>query len=309
MLNLNDYTHEIIEMSRGTTKHGNSMWICKTKQGDTLFVFADENELLPMPWRHSGYIDEMLEMQESDCLRWESHPIEVYATQNGRYFNIHDVKSKAVDAKPDKAIVPNYELYYPTIYSQLGWLLKEAVAIFDTETTGTNPKQDEIVSIAATDWASSIFDDVVVYVRPENPDKLLEPSGKENKSAYDVHGIHPDDLEDKPSFKQAYKKIEYALAYRHWVCWNTDFDVSLLDSLCLRHDLPLIPRLSVTCAMRLISPLFNEYNHKRQDFNFIKLETVASHFELDTSKAHNAFEDVVMTRGVMQAVYEQLKSL
>lgn len=32
-------------------------------------------------------------------------------------------------------------------------------------------------------------------------------------------------------------------------------DVALLDSLCFRHGLPLIPRKRVVCAMRLLSPL------------------------------------------------------
>ena len=44
------------------------------------------------------------------------------------------------------------------------------------------------------------------------------------------------------------------------MCWNTDFDVALLDSLCLRHGLPLIPRNRVECAMKLLSPLAGKWD-------------------------------------------------
>ena len=45
--------------------------------------------------------------------------------------------------------------------------------------------------------------------------------------------------------------------------WKNDFDVALLDSLCLRHGLPLIPRKRVVCAMRLHSPLAGKWDAGR----------------------------------------------
>ena len=47
--------------------------------------------------------------------------------------------------------------------------------------------------------------------------------------------------------------------------------LALLDSLCLRHRLPLIPRKRVVCAMRLLSPLAGKWDAGRSAYRKAKL--------------------------------------
>ena len=59
----------------------------------------------------------------------------------------------------------------------------------------------------------------------------------------------------QPSFANVHGTLREIVGERNWDFWNADFDVALLDSLCMGHRLPLIPRNRVVCAMKLLSPL------------------------------------------------------
>lgn len=87
---------------------------------------------------------------------------------------------------------------------------------------------------------------------------------------------------------------------RNWVCWNADFDVALLDSLCIRHRLPLIPRNRVVCAMKLLSPLAGQRDAGRSAYRWAKLEDMARSMQLEFPDAHDASADVKATMSVMR---------
>jgi len=203
--------------------------------------------------------------------------------------------------------MPDRHLYKPSILNQIAfWLGSNALAIWDSETTGLAVDADEIVSFAAVDWAGTRIGDENLFIQPRHPERLL--SRNNGVSAYDIHGIHPDQLTDQPPFKTAYLAIYDALCHTHWVVWNADYDVALLDNLCLRHQLPLIPRLSVTCAMKLLAPWLGRWNPKYGSFRWTKLTDAAHLYNIDSGRAHNAYGDCIMTRGVLKAVHHELQA-
>lgn len=302
-------THQIVSIKRSQTKYNDPMWICELNNGQTVFQFTTQkgnpNAPLAKMWIESGYDAILHNMAMNQVDSWQNHPIAVDAKKAGDYWQITRIEPKPAGAKPDHYPKPDLTLFEENISLQFGWLLKSSCTIIDTETTGTNPNTDEIVSIAAISPEYNRFDvSNCLYIQPQHPEKLLVKNA-DGISAFDINGIHPDYVADAPTFVQVYDTLRESLQYTHWVCWNADYDVTLLDSLCIRHNLPIIPRLSVTCAMKLLTPLFGEWDTKTGVFKWTKLEYVAHQLGVNTEGAHDAYADVCMTRDVMLAIVQK----
>ena len=285
------------------------MWTLLSAGGDRINVF--DNLLEKQPWENSGYRVWFEAMKIGQTDRWLSSPILLRAARDGRYLNAVAVQPLARDAKPDTNRAPEdvWQLYGPHWRHTLHSLSAEDTIVFDTETTGTNPELDEAVSIAVQSYAAfrSASIDYHTLIAPRFPDRLLVQN-VDMTSAYDIHGIHPDDLVGQPSFEDIHGMLWEIMGERNWVCWNTDFDVALLDSLCVRHRLPLIPRNRVVCAMKLLSPLAGGWDAGRGAYRWAKLEDMAALMGLAFADAHDAAADVKATISVMRWAYDQAQN-
>ena len=284
------------------------MWTLQTAGGDRINVF--NNMLERSPWDNSGYRAWFEAMEQDQTDRWMSSPILVGVAKPGKYLEIFSVQPPAPFAKPDKSPRPAdvWELYGPHWWNTLNSLGAEDTITFDTETTGTNPELDETVSIAVRSFAAHHSPPVAYHtlIAPRFPEKLLEQNAKHER-AYDIHGIHPDDLVGQPPFPAIYDTLWKVMRGKNWVCWNTDFDVTLLDSLCLRHRLPLIPRYRVVCAMKLLSPLADKWDEGRAAYRWATLEEMAGVIKLEFPDAHDAAADVKTTISAMRWAYVQVQ--
>lgn len=308
---------EIISVSRQETRHGDPMWVLVSKGGDKLFAFG--NQMPQQPWANSGYVDWFTAMESGQTDRWDTHPIIMNITAGSQYPVIDSIAIRHDDERPDLFSAPHsaLELYGPVVRRALvSWMLEPAV-VFDTETTGVSAELDEIVSIATRELFPDTEQDeeslppppaapLYSLVQPRNPDKLLYKSAK-GTCAYDVHGIHPDALDDAPVFNAIYDDIYRALNWRHWIVWNADFDVPLLDSVCLRNGRPLIPRAGVWCAMKLIGPLAEDWDMRRGSYRWQKLGAMAEHIGVEFPDAHNAQADVDMTIRIIEWAQAELR--
>lgn len=210
-------------------------------------------------------------------------------------------------------------------------MLGENAVVFDLETTGLNERSTsgklwhEIVQFAAKSLDGSV--DINMYIKPKRPNALLKKD-KNGESAYDVNGIHPDDLINAPTFREAYPQIRQALEGKYWVCWNADFDVKFLDGVCDKRGLDRICRLGTICAMKLLSPLAGKKGTRRGKISQIqvqdgpvdhekdaglkaqKLSILAGRMGIDTrGKAHEAGNDVDMTIAIMNWAHYRVASL
>ena len=130
------------------------MWTLQTAGGDRINVF--DNMLERPPWALSGYRMwfEAMELDQTD--RWASTPILVGITKRGKYLEVMSVQAATLFAEPDKtpAQANIWALYGPYWWHTLSALSAEDTIVFDSETTGVNPEQDEAVSIAVQSYAA-----------------------------------------------------------------------------------------------------------------------------------------------------------
>ncbi|MCY3915760.1 MAG: 3'-5' exonuclease [Chloroflexi bacterium] len=205
------------------------------------------------------------------------------------------------------------------IVTDLTALLSSKAVVFDIETTGLNSQWHEIVSFAAKLPDAAYH--MSTFIMPKRPKDLLKKD-ESGQSAYDINGIHPDDLLGSPTFEEAYPEIRQALQGKHWVCWNADFDANFLDVVCDKRGVERIPRAGVSCAMKLLSPLAGLRGQRRGRIERVvvnedaddryrkqKLSRLAKRMGIDTRNAHDAAADVDMTIQVMRWAYDNVKSL
>ncbi len=174
----------------------------------------------------------------------------------------------------------------------LSRLFSEPFVVFDVETTGLEPYFDEIVSFSALLYdpsAQSVSGNIDTLIAPRFPEKLLVKEGK--FSAYDINGIHPNDLVGKPSFEDVVDEIDKFLADQVWVGWNVNFDVEFLDASCAQRGYEEIPYLDVICAMRLVTG------------RRAKLTAIAQSAGISIEGAHNSLTDVKMTLEILKLAH------
>ena len=205
------------------------------------------------------------------------------------------------------------------IIEALPIMLSPDAVVFDIETTGLQKSRNEIVSFAAKSPVNQ--EGMQTLIMPKRPQQLLKKDS-EGKCAYDINGIHPDDLVGSPTFEEAYPQIRQMLEGKHWICWNAEFDVEFLDEICDRRHVARIPRAGVMCAMLLLSPLAGLRGQRRGKIERVlvkdgaddrvrwqKLSSLAKRMGIDTRQAHDAAADVTMTIEVITWASENLKSL
>lgn len=292
-------THNIIKIERATTKKGDPMWRCNTQEGDRVNIFKGRNG-------HSGSYDlftdyhtELDAMNKGDVINWRLHPIQVTLQKDGNWFNITAVSPRPDHAYPDPSLKPDVQMVRESIQSWWQRFTDEAtehpanIVIWDTETTGTDPAVDQIISIGAVNLAGEPVIDTLI--RPKNP-QLLTPE------SIAVHGITREQLQDAPSFSEVYAQICVALNYTTWIIYNQGFDTTVLERDCYRWDLrPPMP-FGVIDTMELFARYNGEWNSEREQFVNQTLSYAAAHFEIDASDAHNALADAKLTLGILQAM-------
>lgn len=101
-------------------------------------------------------------------------------------------------------------------------MLERPLAVFDLETTGTDPARDRIVEISVLRIEPG--GERTVRSRRVNPERPIPPE------ATRVHGIRDEDVRDAPAFRQIAKGLLEFLADSDLAGFNVRrFDVPLLD--------------------------------------------------------------------------------
>lgn len=150
----------------------------------------------------------------------------------------------------------------------------QKITVFDFETTGF--KDNRAVSLG-----------MVVY---ENGQKIAEiyqmfrPGAPIEPGAQRVHGIRESDVRDKPTFAQMWPAIRPYLENHLVVAHNAKFDLGVLARECQAYGLdcePLQTFCTLTYAKQHVQTPTRKHN----------LATLALHYGIDLSNAHNALDD------------------
>jgi len=157
---------------------------------------------------------------------------------------------------------------------------------FDVETTGLNPRYgDRICEVAALRCMGG--EELGRYHTLVDPRRPISPG------AYRVNRITAQDLDGAPLFGDIAEDLLDALSDGVMVAHNAPFDLGFLAAELAPLGHPMI-QTPVVDTLALVRRLYF--------FPSNSLSNVARSLGLDTGRLHRALSDVLLTRGVMEAI-------
>jgi len=158
--------------------------------------------------------------------------------------------------------------------------------VFDTETTGLNPKVDEILSIGAV----KIKDNKVLT--SQTFEVFLQNSKEISSTSIKIHGIRPFDLRDAKTTKQGIVEFLNFIGSRPLIGYYLEFDVSMIN----RYTKPL---LGITLPNKMIEVseiYFDKTISLIPQGNIdLRFDTILKNCSIPNMGAHNAVNDAIMT--------------
>ena len=159
----------------------------------------------------------------------------------------------------------------------------EGLVFLDVETTGTSPKEDQIVEVACVK-----VDDIneVAFFGEDNTFwSYVKADTKIKKCSFKVHGISDEFLLDKPTFSDIYKDLLNFISDKTIVAHNASFDMSFLNAELNRLGIPPLQNKvidSLQVARRLypgspvgIDALISRFNMKGRDLHSARWDAEA----------------------------------
>ncbi|MCZ7456605.1 DEDDh family exonuclease [Streptomyces sp. WMMC940] len=157
-------------------------------------------------------------------------------------------------------------------------------ALVDVETSGLVPRNDRVLSVA------------VVTLGPDGEQTgefstLLNPGC--DPGPVHIHGLTAERLRDAPTFDQVAGRIGGLLQGRVLVAHNAQFDYDFLahEFARARMRLPVDRRLCTLALNRRVDPPTDD----------LKLGTLAAHYGVPQTRAHDALDDTRVLAGILRA--------
>ncbi|MFN6991206.1 MAG: PolC-type DNA polymerase III, partial [Fervidobacterium sp.] len=162
--------------------------------------------------------------------------------------------------------------------------------IIDLETTGLNPRSDEIMEIGAVKAKNGeILDEFHTFVKPS----------KLNKKSLEITGITEEMLEAAPSIQEVIPNLLEFVKDSVIVAHNADFDVAFLKNTFAKYNTDFNPPYIDT--LRLSQALL------RNKLKSFSLDKLVDYFELGTFQHHRALDDAKVTVYVFWKLIELAK--
>ena len=170
--------------------------------------------------------------------------------------------------------------------------IKHKGIVIDTETTGLNPEQDELLQVSIIDIEGSVLFN-----------SYFKPKATSWTSAERVNGISPEMVENAPKISEKIKEInEIVYNSETIIGYNTDFDLSFLyyNGLILSENTKFID------VMTKFAEIYGEWSDYFGDYKWQKLITAADYYNYDwdshSENAHNSIADCYATLYVYQQI-------
>ncbi len=165
-----------------------------------------------------------------------------------------------------------------------GWV------VVDVETSGFRPGHARVLSVAALalDGDGKVEQSVVSLLNPG-----VDPGPTH------VHGITAEMLEDQPAFGEIAADLAELMYGRTLVAHNAGFDYSFLTAEAEIAGV-VLPVDSVMCTVELA---------RRLDLGLdnLRLETIARHWGVAQTRAHDAFDDALVLSRVLQPALQRAR--
>ena len=160
--------------------------------------------------------------------------------------------------------------------------------IFDIETTGLDPEEDEILQISAINEHGEVL--INEYVKPYN-----HASWPEAERVNHITGDMVREAGYFSSIRESVQRIMFTAT--ELIAYNGAFDLAFL-----RKSWIVIPDVPYTDVMKEFAPIYGEWSEEKQDYKWKKLAECASYYGYEY-EAHNSLEDVKATL----FCYEQMR--
>ena len=167
--------------------------------------------------------------------------------------------------------------------------------VFDTETTGLDPKNDEILSIGAV----KIKDNRILT--SETFEVYLKNAKDISSKSIVIHGIRACDLEDAKDPEIAIKEFLYFIGARTLVGYYLEFDTEMIN----RYIKPMLG-ITLPNPMIEVSEIYFDRTITLipQGNIDLRFDTILKNCDLPNMGAHNAVNDAIMTA----MIYLKLKN-
>lgn len=160
------------------------------------------------------------------------------------------------------------------------------IVVFDTETTGLNQKEDEILSIGAV----KIKDNKILT--SQTFEVYLKNKNKISSKSIQIHRIRPIDLKNAKEPEVAIKEFLHFIGSATLVGYYLEFDVNMINRY-------IKPMLGITLPNKMVevSELYFDKTISLipQGNIDLRFDTIMKNCGLPNMGAHNAVNDAIMT--------------
>ena len=179
-------------------------------------------------------------------------------------------------------------------------LLKEyqgdEVVALDCETTGLNPKKDEILTIGAVIIKNNKI------LLSQSFEVMIQPTKKINKESIKIHLIRDCDLKEAIKPKEVIEKLLNFIQNRPIVGYYINFDKAIIS----RYTKQFIGIALPNKTIELSSMYYKRYR-KSSPYEFVdlKFDTILKELNLPNLGKHDALNDAIMSA----LIYLKLKEM
>ena len=156
----------------------------------------------------------------------------------------------------------------------------------DCETSGLNPKKDEILSIGAV----HIKENKILMRKTFNI--FLKPSKNINPESIKIHHIRPIDLENGINPQEGIYQLLEFIGSRPIVGYYIKFDVAIISRYTKEFLGIKLPNETIE-----VSSMYYKIRKKSADYEFIDLrfDTILKNLNIPSLGKHDALNDAIMT--------------
>ena len=167
---------------------------------------------------------------------------------------------------------------------------------FDCETTGLDPKKDDIISIGAVIIKNNTIVASKKFV------KFVKPKTKLQAEAIKIHHIRECDLKDAEDINTVIDEFLNFIGNRTLVGYFLEFDIAMINKY-------VKPKLGITLPNKIleVSAIYYDYKIERipQANIDLRFNTIMNELKIPSFGKHDAYSDAMMT----SMIFIKLKNL
>lgn len=172
----------------------------------------------------------------------------------------------------------------------------EEFVSFDCETTGLNPKKDEILSIGAVKIIQNKIE------LSESFERFLSPVNAISEESIKIHHIRPCDIKNSIDCKVAIEEFLHFIGNRTLIGYYIKFDIAMIN----RYAKEIIGTTIPNKSIELSNMYYKRYKKKTpHEFVDLKFDTIMEQLNLPKLGQHDALNDAVMS-AMMYLKLEQM---